>query len=214
MSFQDARKTWDARFAIEDYYFGRNPNVFLVAQQPRLAKLAPGAAALAVADGEGRNSVWLARQGLAVTAFDVSPVGVDKARKLAADASVSVDYRVEDINAWDWDAAQYDLVAVIFIQFASPAERARIFAGVQRALKPGGLLMVQGYGLRQIEYKTGGPGKAENLYTGVLLREAFAALEPLHLAEHDAFINEGRGHNGMSALVDFVGQRPARPVVT
>jgi 2-polyprenyl-3-methyl-5-hydroxy-6-metoxy-1,4-benzoquinol methylase len=212
MSYQDAQATWDARFGKADYHFGREPAVFLAAQQARIAEYLaqkPGATALAVSDGEGRNSVWLARQGLKVTAFDISPVGVEKARRLAADAGVSVDYRVEDINAFDWDAAQYDVVAVIFIQYASPAERARIFAGVQRALKPGGLAIVQGYGLRQLEYKTGGPGKAENLYTIDMMRESFAALEPLLLAEHDAVVNEGPGHNGLSSLVDYIGRRPA-----
>lgn len=212
MAFQDAQATWDARFAKTDYHFGREPAVFLAAQQTRIADYLaakPGATALAVSDGEGRNSVWLARQGLKVTAFDISPVGVEKARKLADDAGVTVDYRVEDINAFDWDAAQYGLVVVIFIQYASPPERARIFAGIQRALKPGGLALIQGYGLRQLEYKTGGPGKAENLYTIDMMRESFAALEPQLLSEHDAIVNEGPGHNGISALVDFIGRRPA-----
>jgi 2-polyprenyl-3-methyl-5-hydroxy-6-metoxy-1,4-benzoquinol methylase len=211
MGFQDAQATWDARFDKADYHFGREPADFLAAQQSRIAEYLaanPGATALAVSDGEGRNSVWLARQGLKVAAFDISPVGVAKARKLAADAGVSVDYRIEDINAFDWDAAQYDVVAVIFIQYASPPERARIFAGIQRALKPGGLAIIQGYGLRQLEYKTGGPGKAETLYSVDLMRTSFAALEPLLLAEHDAVVNEGPGHSGMSALVDFVGRRP------
>ncbi len=211
MSFQDARQTWDKRFAGDGYHFGREPNAFLAAQQPRLAAClanAPGATALAVSDGEGRNSVWLARQAFKVTAFDISPVGVAKARKLAADAGVSVDYRVEDINTWDWDAAQYDVVAIIFIQYAAPAERARIFAGALRALKPGGLLIIEGYGLKQLEYATGGPKVAENLYTTALLRDNFAALETLLLAERDDHVNEGAGHEGLSALIDYVGRRP------
>ncbi len=203
---KDARWTWDERFSIPDYHFGREPNAFLAAQQPRFTA---GGSALCVADGEGRNSVWLAKQGLRVTAFDISQIGVDKAHKLAAEAGVAVDYRIADINDWDWDAAQFDYVAAIFFQFASPAERARIFAGMQRALRPGGTLILQGYGLRQLEYKTGGPGVAENLYTTTLLRESFAALDILHLAEHDSEIHEGRGHGGMSALVDLVGRRPA-----
>ena len=217
MGFQDAQATWDARFSKADYHFGREPAVFLAAQQSLLADYlatTPGASALAVSDGEGRNSVWLARQGLKVTAFDISPVGVAKAKKLAAEAGVSVDYRVEDINAFDWDAAQYDVVAVIFIQYASPPERARIFSGIQRALKPVGLAIIQGYGLRQLEYKTGGPGKADNLYTLDMMRTSFAALEPLLLAEHDAVVNEGPGHNGVSALVDFVGRRPGASTTT
>ena len=196
MGFQDAQATWDARFSKTDYHFGREPAVFLAAQQSLLADYLatkPGASALAVSDGEGRNSVWLARQGLKVTAFDISPVGVAKAKKLAAEAGVSVDYRVEDINAFDW---------------------ARIFSGIQRALKPGGLAIIQGYGLRQLDYKTGGPGKADNLYSLDMMRTSFAALEALLLAEHDAVVNEGPGHNGVSALVDFVGRRPGASTTT
>ncbi len=206
MSFPQQTERWNARFGGEDYHFGTEPNAFLAAQVQRLRA---GMSALCVADGEGRNSVWLARHGLRVAAFDVSPVGVDKARRLALEAGVEVDHRVADINDWDWDAARYDLVLAIFIQFASPPERARIFAGMMRALAPGGLLVLQGYAPRQIEYKTGGPGVLENLYTAELLREQFAALDILHLAEHDDEIREGKGHSGMSALVDLVARRPS-----
>ena len=206
MKFEDAQAHWNARFAGDDYHFGTEPNVFLASQEKLLR---PEMSALCVADGEGRNSVWLARQGLRVTAFDISPVGVDKAKRLAREASVEIEHHVANINDWDWDAASYDLVLAIFIQFASPAERARIFAGMMRALAPGGLLMLQGYGPRQIEYKTGGPGVLENLYTAELLRGQFAALDILHLAEHDDEIREGKGHSGMSALVDLVARRPA-----
>ncbi|HUJ85843.1 MAG TPA: class I SAM-dependent methyltransferase [Burkholderiales bacterium] len=206
MSFPQQLERWNARFGGDEYHFGTEPNVFLAAQAHRLRA---GMSALCVADGEGRNSVWLARRGLSVSAFDISPVGVDKAKRLAREAGVTLEHRVADINHWDWDAARYDLVLAIFIQFASPAERARIFAGMMRALAPGGLLVLQGYAPRQLEYKTGGPGVAENLYTAELLRGQFAALDILHLAEHDDEIREGKGHCGMSALVDLVARRPA-----
>jgi hypothetical protein len=98
-------------------------------------------------------------------------------------------------------------VAAIFIQFAGPALRDRIFAGLRRALKPGGLLLLQGYRPKQLEYKTGGPPIAENLYTEELLRAAFADLNILELRSHDDAIREGRGHDGMSALIDLVARR-------
>ncbi len=204
MSFSQQTERWNRRFGGDDYHFGTEPNVFLASQGHRLRA---GMSALCVADGEGRNSVWLARQGLRVTAFDISPVGVEKARRLAREAGVEIDRHVADIDHWDWDAAHYDLVLAIFIQFASPPERARVFAGMMRALAPGGLLVLQGYGPRQIEYKTGGPGVLENLYTAELLRSQFAALDIVHLAEHDGEIREGKGHSGMSALVDMVARR-------
>lgn len=208
MKHQDAQAHWDTRFAGEGYHFGTEPNVFLASQEKLLR---PGMSALCVADGEGRNSVWLARRGARVTAFDISPVGVEKARRLAREAGVTVDYSIADINTWNWDGAQYDLVAVIFIQFLAPAERARAFEGIARAVAPGGLLVMQGYRPRQVEYGTGGPPNPENLYTEALLREAFADLEILHLVEHDDVLDEGPRHRGMSALIDLVARKPAKP---
>jgi len=205
MSFADEVARWNSRFKGEDYHFGTEPNTFLASQAHRLR---PGLRALSIADGEGRNSVWLAKQGLDVTAFDVSPVGVEKAQRLAQSAGVKIDYRVANINDWNWDEHPYDVVVAIFIQFATPAERVRIFAGIMRALAPGGLLILQGYGPKQIEYKTGGPPFVEHLYTAALLREQFAAMDILHLAEHDDVIHEGKGHSGMSALVDLVARKP------
>jgi 2-polyprenyl-3-methyl-5-hydroxy-6-metoxy-1,4-benzoquinol methylase len=205
MRYDDARERWDQRFSAEEYLFGTAANAFLASHA---ALLRPGTTALSVADGEGRNSVWLARQGLAVTAFDLSPVGVAKARRLAERSGVTVDYHVADVNAWDWDARRYDVIAAVFIQFASPDERTRIFAGMKRALAPGGLLLLQGYTPRQLAYGTGGPPHAENMYTAAMLAPAFDDLEILHLAEHDDVISEGKGHDGMSALVDLVARRP------
>ncbi|MCL4798619.1 MAG: methyltransferase domain-containing protein [Burkholderiales bacterium] len=198
---------WNERFGGAHYHYGTAPNAFLASQAHLLR---PGMSALSVADGEGRNSVWLAGQGLAVTAFDFSPPAVEKARKLAAERGVAVDHRLADIYAWDWDARAYDLVVAIFIQFSPPAERAQVFAGLRRALAPGGLLLLQGYTPRQLDYKTGGPPHAENMYTEALLREAFGGLEIAHLVEHDDEIHEGARHSGMSALVDLVARKPAR----
>lgn len=197
---------WNRRFAAEGYVFGTGPNAFLASQK---ARLAAGMTALCVADGEGRNSVWLARQGLRVTAFDFSPVGLEKARALAREAGVSVDYRLSDVSDWDWDAARYDVIAAIFVQFTPPPERARMFAGMVRALNPGGLLILEGYRPEQLRYGTGGPKQMENLYTEALLRQSFAALEIAHLACYDAEVDEGGGHQGMSALIDLVARRPA-----
>jgi len=206
MNANSELERWNGRFSAEGYVFGTEPNAFLASQRHRLK---PGMSALCVADGEGRNSVWLAQQGLRVTAFDFSPVGVKKAREMAARAGVEVEYGVADIYSWDWDARRFDCVVVIFIQFAAPVQRERIFGGIVRALNPGGLLILQGYTPKQIEYGTGGPKHAENMYTSKLLRESFSMLDILHLAEHEDVVDEGGGHSGLSALIDLVAQRPA-----
>ncbi len=202
--FANPRETWDARFAGDDYIFGTAPNVFLASQRWRLVA---GQRALAVADGEGRNSVWLAQQGLVVTAFDIAPRGVAKARTLAEQAGVTVDFQVAAVEAWDWAPEVFDVVAAIFVQFAPPAVRERMFAGMLRTLKPGGWLLLQGYTPRQLEYRTGGPPCAGHLYTEDLLRQAFAGHEIVELREHDDVLTEGSQHSGLSALIDCVVRR-------
>jgi SAM-dependent methyltransferase len=202
--FANPRETWDARFDRDDYIFGTAPNAFLAAQR---ARLAPGQRALAVADGEGRNSVWLAQQGLVATAFDIAPRGVAKARALAARAAVTVDLHVAAVEQWDWTPAAYDVVVAIFVQFAAPPVRERMFAGMLATLRPGGLLLLQGYTPRQLDYRTGGPPNADHLYTRQLLRAAFAAHEIVELREHDEVLSEGTQHAGLSALIDCVVRR-------
>jgi SAM-dependent methyltransferase len=196
---------WDARYATDDYIFGTAPNRFLESQ---IAHIQPGMEALSIADGEGRNGVWLAEQGAQVHAVDVSPVALEKARKLAALRGVALDFEQVDILDWAWPEAAYDLVAAIFIQFAPPPERDHVIAGIRRCLKPGGLLILQGYTPKQIEFGTGGPPNAANMYTAGLLRDWFGDWDILHLAEHESVISEGSHHHGMSALIDLVARKP------
>jgi SAM-dependent methyltransferase len=195
---------WNDRFASPDYVFGTEPAVFLTDHADWLRE---GASALSVADGEGRNSVFMARQGCAVTAFDMSANALVKARALAEASGVEVDFHEADILGWDW-SAQYDIVAGIFIQFTPPAERAEVFAGMVRALAPGGTLLLHGYTPKQIEYGTGGPPVVENLYTPELLAEAFGALDIRELNAYERVIEEGKGHSGHSALIDLVAVKP------
>jgi ubiquinone/menaquinone biosynthesis C-methylase UbiE len=166
----------------------------------------PGQRALCVADGEGRNSVWLAEQGLEVTAFDISPVGVAKAQWLAAQRGVRVVHEVASVYDWPWPQAQFDVVAAIFVQFADPAMRSFMFERMARALKAGGLALIEGYTPKQLQYNTGGPSKLENLYTAQLLRSSFAGFEILELREYEAELEEGSRHAGTSALIDFVAR--------
>jgi SAM-dependent methyltransferase len=202
--FPDAASTWNRRFQAPGFLFGTEPNVWLRAQAHRWK---PGQRVLCAADGEGRNSVWLARQGLQVDAFDIAEAGVAKARGLAADAGVSVNFAVCDGDAVVWPEAVYDGVAAIFVQFADPAMRTRLFANMLRCLRPGGILVLQGYTPQQLVYKTGGPSIASHLYTPALLREAFAGTDILELREYEADLSEGLGHSGRSALIGMVARR-------
>lgn len=196
---------WNERYAEPGYLFGIDPAQFLVDHQ---AYLKPGHTALAVADGEGRNSVFMAQQGVFVRAMDGSKNAVDKAKMLAGAAGVEVDFNIADIAKWDWAAEPYDLVVGIFIQFVGEEARKAQFAGMKQAVKPGGHILLHGYTQKQLEFGTGGPPFLENLYTEDLLREAFSDFEIVELNAYEREIDEGAGHSGMSALVDLVARKP------
>jgi SAM-dependent methyltransferase len=207
VKFDDPKGTWNKRFREADgFLFGREANQWLV---EHAEVWQPGERVLCIADGEGRNSVFLAQRGLRVDAFDIAEEGVARARAFARERGVDVDFAVADIEALAWPEAQYDGVAAIFFQFASPELRARIFAGLVRCLKPGGRLVLQGYTPKQLDYRTGGPPIASHMYTPELLREAFAALEILELREYEGELAEGTGHKGHSALLGMVARKPA-----
>lgn len=197
---------WDDRYSTSDYVFGTEPAAFLT---EHIHRIDPDSQVLVVADGEGRNSVFLAAHGLSVTAMDVSEVGVEKARRLAAERGVHVDFRVADVLAWEWEPAAYDAVVAVFIQFLDPQQRAVVFEGMQRTLRPGGRLLLHGYRPEQIGYATGGPGNPAHLYDQALLSGAFASMDIDVLRSHDTEIDEGAGHRGMSALIDLVGTKRA-----
>ena len=203
-AFADPAGTWNRRFAADGYLFGTEPNVWL---REQAGVWSAGQRVLCVADGEGRNSVWLAQRGLLVDAFDIAETGVAKARRLAAQQGVSVNFSVADCDTFAWPQALYDGVAAIFVQFADPAMRERLFGHMQRCLKPGGTLVLQGYTPRQLEYRTGGPPLASHLYTEALLREAFAAMDIVTLRDYEADVAEGTGHLGRSALIGLVARR-------
>jgi Methyltransferase domain len=196
---------WDARFAGEDYLFGTAPADFI---PRRLGLISPGSRLLSVAEGEGRNAVALAEAGHDVVGFEASPVALDKARRLAAAKGVAPDLRQASVQDWDWAPEAFDVGLGIFIQFAGPALRAEIHRGLARTIKPGGLVMLHGYAPRQIGFATGGPRALENLYTLEALSADFPGWRIVVAADYDAEIHEGRGHDGISALIDFVAEKP------
>jgi SAM-dependent methyltransferase len=198
------QERWQTRFGTPDYIFGKSPNAFLKSQAHHLPK---SGKALSVADGEGRNGVWLAERGLDVLAIDFSPTALEKSRALAAERGVRIGTEVADITKWRWPAAEFDVVVVIFVQVVFPAERIAFFANIQRTLKPGGVLIMQGYRTEQLKYRTGGPSETERLYTRALLQDAFGDMAQIEIHEHDSAISEGTAHVGMSALIDLVARK-------
>lgn len=202
--FSEPRKRWNQRFSQPGYLFGEEPNAWLKAARPYLR----AGKSLVVADGEGRNGVWLASLGHAVEGFDFSEVALNKAKEFAKRRGVAVDWHHCSWEAFDWKPAYYDNVVGIFFQFAAPADRQRIFEQMDHALKPGGLLVIQGYTPAQLGFNTGGPGILEHLYDEELMRRSFPAYHFLALESYEAVIEEGSGHCGMSGLLGMLALKP------
>ena len=205
-AFSDGADFWNKRFDTPDYIFGKAPNEYLEAQAKHHLK--KGNSVLCVADGEGRNSVWLAKQGMRVEAFDLSDIALKKAIALATDEAVQVQFSLASSDTWDWQPNHYDAVVGIFIQFADPVMRARLFAQMISTLRPGGILIIQGYTPKQLEFKTGGPSILEHLYTEDMIRDLIGDLEPIDLCIYEKALSEGPKHTGMSALLGLVARKP------
>ena len=196
---------WNDRYDRADYLFGTDPSAFVLTNAHWLA---PHSDIFLPADGEGRNSTYLASLGHGVTASDYSAVALVKARALAASKGVTVDFRQVDLNVWAWPQSQFDAVVAVFIQFADPSFRTEIFEGIKQAIRPGGLILLHGYTPKQLEYKTGGPSQEENLYTEGLLQKSFEGWRVNELTSYEADLSEGPGHHGRSALIDFIARKP------
>ena len=196
---------WVARFDTKDYVFGEQPNAFL---RHHAASLTPGRA-LCVADGEGRNGVWLAEQGWQVVSLDFSGVAQRKAAALAARRGVMLDLVGADVHTWDYPVASFDLVVDVFSQFSAPADRTRKWKAMQQALRPGGWLILQGYTPDQLRHGTGGPTDPAHLYTEDMLRAAFGGLEEMQVVEEETNLDEGSGHSGTSAVIGLIARKRA-----
>ena len=162
---------WEGRFSVPEYAFGTQPNYFLASCKGLLPS---SGRVLAVADGEGRNGVWLAQQGLDVLSTDFSPSAQRKAQALAAERGVNLMLERVDVHTWQFPESAFDVVVEIFTQFSSPPERQMKWAGMRKALKPDGLLIIQGYTPKQLAYGTGGPKEPENLYTRAIPKAPLA----------------------------------------
>jgi SAM-dependent methyltransferase len=195
---------WDERYATADYIFGTEPAAFLVRAAPLIP---PASRVLCLAEGEGRNGVFLAGLGHDVTGIDLSAVGLAKAERLAAARGVRLTLRQADVMAWEGADGPWDAVVAIFVHFHLP-ERARLAAACGRGLRAGGLLLYHGYGPGQLALGTGGPKDPAMLATAAEMAAAFPGWPRLLARDHEEVLAEGTRHVGRSALVDLVLARP------
>ena len=194
---------WDQRFATKEFVYGEQANDFL---RQHAAGLAAGQA-LCLAEGEGRNAVFLAELGHQVCAQDISPIGLGKAKALAQRKGVNITTLCCDLAALDLKPNSLDLIAAIWMH-VEPELRATVFEQAMEALRPGGHLLIEAYRPQQLNLSSGGPARKELLIDAAQLQQELAALEPLILQEIERTIAEGSAHQGRSAVVQFFGRRP------
>jgi len=195
---------WDERFSKPDYYYGTEPNAFVATQK---ARLKPGWQALCPGDGEGRNGVWLAGQGISVLSVDASEVGLRKTEELAKAKGVPIATHCADLLTWEWPKARFDLVVAVFLH-VNPEMRPGLHQSMLTALKPGGLLVLEGFRKAQVNYGTGGPRDPQMLFSAEALASDFAEADILELNEVLRDLAEGAIHQGTAALVNLVARRP------
>ena len=195
---------WDQRYSDPTYAYGKQPNDFLVQEFGQLV----AGKVLCLAEGEGRNAVWLAEQGMQVTAVDASAVGLEKARKLAAERAVSITTVHADLSDFAIGCEQWDSIVSIFAHLP-PALRANVHQRCVQGLKPGGVLLLEAYTPRQLEFKTGGPPVADMMMDEQSLMQELQGLDILWLREKEREIHEGEYHTGMGAVVQLLARKPA-----
>jgi SAM-dependent methyltransferase len=194
---------WDEKFSRDGFTYGTRPNQFLASKAELFAA---GGAALVPGDGEGRNGVWLAEQGLAVTSVDSSPVGQGKARLLAERRGVAVDFQLVDLLSWQWPAGRFDFVVSIFFHLYSK-DRPRLHAAMLDALKPGGWLVLEAFRPEQLGLASGGPKELDLLYGADLLAKDFAGAEIVELADVECVLDEGPLHQGLARTTRLLARK-------
>ena len=188
---------WEQRYAEPGHAYGTRPNVYLTTHRELLQ---PGQRVLVIGDGEGRNGVWLAEQGLEVVAVDYSATGLRKAEALAKERHVTITTHCVDLTEWHWPQDEFDYVVIIYVHFP-PEVRARMHQAALHALKPGGQIILEAFSFDQLRHDSGGPPVREMLYDASLLAKDFHRGEILELTECSDFLDEGKYHAGEAAIV-------------
>jgi SAM-dependent methyltransferase len=193
---------WNARYAEDGFAYGEQPNHFLASAA---GQIKPGGRVLVPGDGEGRNGVWLAQQGFAVTSVDMSKIGCEKADALARRSGVAMDVIQADLSSWDWPVAEFDAVVSIFLHLPLGI-RPAIHAQMRTALVDTGILIIEAFDPSHLELRlanpeVGGPGDITMLYTSTMLTQDFAPMQAVQLEHREIDLAEGRYHRGRGSVV-------------
>lgn len=194
---------WNARYAGSEYAYGTEPNDFLVAQVAHFPLALP---VLCLADGEGRNGVWLARRGFDVTSVDVARQGIEKAQALAARAGVPLRTVCADVTRYEAGTDRWGAIVSIFLHLPRRA-RAALHARCAAALAPGGVFVFEAYGKRQPEYRTGGPPEPQLLARLDEVVDEWPGCDIVHRFEGVRAVHEGPLHRGDGHVVQVVARK-------
>ena len=194
---------WDQKYNTTDFLYGEQPNSFLVEQSQHIK---PNSKILCLAEGEGRNAVFLAKLGHQVTAVDLSQVGLNKLHQLAQKNHVTIQTICSDLSDYPFPQDYFDVVVSIWCHLP-PHLRNEVHKKVYKALRPKGLFILEAYTPKQLFYKTGGPADESLLVQLEDIKNDFPELNACLARECERFIEEGQGHKGQSAVVQFVGQK-------
>lgn len=202
---ESLQQFWNARYASEEFVYGTGPNDFLKQQVDRLPR---GQPVLCLADGEGRNGVWLATQGFDVTSVDIAEQGLRKARELARRAGVAIRTELADLATWELGVARWGAIVSIFVHLP-PKVRRDLHARCVRALVAGGVIVYEAYGEQQLRHGTGGPKEPELLPPLDELLGDFCGCVIEHRFSGVRAVNEGAFHSGDGHVNQIVARKPA-----
>jgi SAM-dependent methyltransferase len=191
---------WDDRYSSEEYIYGTSPNEFFKLEVEKI----PIGKILLPAEGEGRNAVFAATLGWDVTAFDSSLIGKNKAEKLATINKVSINYLLSDFDKFETEENSFDCISLIYSHIPESI-RKKAHKNLIKYLKPGGILLLEGFSKNQINNNSGGPKKIEMLFSKEILLDDFSSLSKVTIYEEDIQLNEGQLHKGNASVVRLVG---------
>jgi len=195
-----ANSSWDERYSSSRFYYGINPNQFY---KENLVRLKPGKILLP-AEGEGRNAVFAAKLGWQVFAFDSSRVAREKALKLAAENGVKIDYRLLSYDEVDFTPESFDAIALIY---AHNPNREHVHKKMVQQLKPGGIIIIEGFSKDQLNFNSGGPKNKDLLFSVDELKNDFFELQSVMVWEEIVELSEGDGHKGKASVVRLIGEK-------
>lgn len=197
-----SQKIWDEEYKTDHYAYGKNPNDFLKENYACI----PKGKVLLLAEGEGRNAVFLASKGYEVTAVDISAVGLEKAKQLADENKVSIKTIRADLDTFNLGQNAWDGIVSIFCHLP-PHIRTHLYERVEKALKPSGVFLLEGYTPEQLKYKTGGPPVAEMMISKHILIKEFPNIQFSHLKELERDVLEGINHHGLASVIQAIGAK-------